>query len=215
MLTSTLVMGVSRSGKTYCIKDMMQKLIDETDSRIMVIDPKRFELRKFKKHPRVERYTNDPDGAIEVLRSANRILEQRSILLEDAPEDQDEFEGPALYVVVDETAALLETAKETQKEAIRLMYNISFLGKALKIFLILGTQQTRVETIPSKIMNNISNKVVFKTDRKQDGTKIIDTNAPFYLSLNSHMCYVKSENDPTPTKMNGTEVYEFLTTELN
>lgn len=211
MLTSCLVMGVSRSGKTYCIKDMMQKLIDETDARLMVIDPKRFELRKFKKHPRVERYTNDPDGAIELLRSANRILEQRSMELEDAPEDQDEYEGAPLYVIVDETAALLEQNKEQQKEAIRLIYNISFLGKALKVFLILGTQQTRVETIPSKIMNNVSNKVVFKTDRKQDGTKIIDTNAPYFLTLDSHMCYVKSENDPTPTKMNGVDVYRYLT----
>jgi len=81
------------------------------------------------------------------------------------------YQGPDIYVIIDELADLMTTQK---KAATPLLQEIGILARFVKIHMIACTQSPLRTTIPSEIKCNFPARVALKTATRQDSRNIID-----------------------------------------
>ena len=162
----TLIAGVTGSGKSFTEHLLIEKLLGSK----IYIDPKRVELRKYRNNTDCVRYACDIEDCIEALRDACDEMENRYLTMEFS--DTVEYEGLPLYVIVDEAAALMDSGRE-KKEATQLLYNLAFLGRAAKVYLILCTQRCTADVIPRKISVNLENKICLRQQKPIDSRELI------------------------------------------
>ena len=120
----TLIAGVSGSGKSYTEHELIKKL----KGRMILIDPKRVELRQYKDDPRCAYYANNLDASMDALHEAEEIMDGRYRDMEK--EGQTLYDGRPLYIIIDEAAALMNADKRTRNECEKTLYNLTFLGRA-------------------------------------------------------------------------------------
>ena len=163
----TLIAGVTGSGKSYTEHLLIKELVGSK----IYIDPKRVELRKYKNNTDCVRYAADIEDCVEALRDACDEMENRYLTMEFG--DATEYTGLPLYVIVDEAAALMDSGGGSKKEATQLLYNLAFLGRAAKVYLILCTQRCTADVIPRKISVNLENKICLRQQKPVDSRELI------------------------------------------
>lgn len=163
----TLIAGVTGSGKSYTEHELIKRL----NGRMILLDPKRVELRRYKNDPRCAFYANTLDSCMDALHEAEEIMDGRYVRMEH--ENVSEFTGSPVYVIVDETAALMNADKRTRKECEKMLYNLSFLGRAAKVYVILCTQRSTADVIPRRISVNLENKICLRQQKPVDSRELI------------------------------------------
>ena len=108
----TLIAGTTGSGKSYAEKLLIDSLPATT--MLILLDPKRVELRKYKDDPRTLRYANDVDSCLDALKEAERRMNRRYMEMETA--DETIYSGDPICVVVDEAAALMDCGGPDKKD---------------------------------------------------------------------------------------------------
>ena len=162
----TLIAGVTGSGKSYTEHLLINNLLGSK----IYLDPKRVELRKYRNNTDCVRYAADIEDCIDALRDACDEMENRYLAMEF--DNESEYSGLPLYVIVDEAAALMDTGS-SKKEATQLLYNLAFLGRAAKVYLILCTQRCTADVIPRKISVNMENKICLRQQKPIDSRELI------------------------------------------
>lgn len=202
----TLIAGVTGSGKSYTEHILISKL----KGRMILLDPKRVELRKYKDDPRCACYANDLDGCTDALHEAEEIMDGRYRQMEH--EGKSNYDGLPVYVIVDETAALMNADKRTRKECEKMLYNLTFLGRAAKVYVILCTQRSTADVIPRKISVNLENKICLRQQKPVDSRELIGIPDACELPKIGK-CYLYNPDMRRPERMTPEEAVEKITKE--
>lgn len=143
--TAHLVIGgTTGSGKSVLLKWLIYRLVKQnaTDAlRLILLDPKRFELRDFAQVPHLAHpITSNPLEVARVLAWVGSELERRA---------ETGRNRPRLVVVAEEIADL----SASNRDVIGLISRIAQIGRALGIHLVATTQQPGAKSLGDSLVN--------------------------------------------------------------
>lgn len=161
-LSHLLVAGTTGSGKSVFINTLITSLLITTPIEcfdMVLIDPKQVDLDRFKTLPNVK-HISSTDEAVYYFSKLVDIMEERYKLLQEKGLKNGNGVLKPLFVIVDELADLMLSARyEIEEQIVRLAQK----GRACGIHLVLGTQSPRATVITGLIRANIPNTIALKT----------------------------------------------------
>lgn len=199
----TLIAGVSGSGKSYTEHKLIDKLINE-NSALILLDPKKVELVEYKNNPHVIRYATDTDDCIDCLYQAESEMYDRYRAMQN--EGLKLYPGDPLYIIIDEIAPLARG--DNKKEVLERLYQISSLGRASKVILVICTQRSTADCIPRDIVVNLD-VVCLRQRKPRDSHELIGTPDASKLPRIG-FCYIFGDNFSRPIKVSTDDVWNRL-----
>jgi hypothetical protein len=195
-----LVAGSSGSGKTVFVHSFLTSIILSTtpkQARILLIDPKKFELSKYKNLPHLlcpiisdfqeakislERLIDEMESRYE------KFLESDTISLEtynQYAEDNDLDTLPLIFAVIDEYNDLINVNPQVSDIVQRLAQK----SRAAGIHLLIATQRPTTNILTGSIKNNLATIVALRVSKQVDsitmlghaGAEILGGNGDMYL----------------------------------
>ena len=169
-----LIAGATGSGKSVVVNGLIYTLLHRlpfgyNGAQLVLIDPKRVELAAWKALPHTIRYASEPDTMLSALFEAMDICERRYKAMQRA--GQKKFQGPDLYVIVDEFADLMTTQRRTVAPLIQ---RLAQIGRAARVHLIICTQTPISKVIPTEIKCNFDSRFGLRARSAQDSRNILD-----------------------------------------
>lgn len=165
-----LIGGMSGSGKSYLISELMHTALTKSPNEIsfMIADAKRVDMREFKDLPHVIEYEQDYKSILQMLKRANAIMEQRYQIMEKQGVKM--WQGGKIYVIVEELLDLMQSefGKAIQKE----MLSLLCLGRASRVLVISATQ-TIHRTVLGMLPINFQFTVALHTKSATDSRMLI------------------------------------------
>lgn len=155
---NTLIAGVIGSGKSYTENLIIEQVKRDPDVQLVLIDPKRVELAGYRNLPSCLWYADDDQGIYDTLCKVFDLMEARYQAMQAAC--QKSTTEPHVMVFVDEMAFLMQSSQK--KEYVRMMNQITLLGRAARIHLILCTQVSTQDVIPACIRDNMTNIICLR-----------------------------------------------------
>ena len=166
-----LIAGATGSGKSILINSIIASAIYDSPAevRFILLDPKTTELWQWSRLPHCIRYEYDTAEMVKALRQAVEIMENRLRQMHSVGERV--WSGSQVYVVIDELADLLTTAKV---EVVPLLQRICQLGRAAGVHCIAATQCLLASVLPTQVRVNFAAIVCLRTATKQQSRFIVD-----------------------------------------
>jgi len=163
----TLIAGTTGSGKTVVLNNIIYQLIQKppTEARLILIDPKRVGLSRFKWLPHIRNYCTESHQAINALKQAIDEMEHRYRLI-----DIGIHPTSTLYIIIDELADLMVTDR---KQIMPLLQRLLQLGREAKIKLIVATQAPSRKIIPAELTLNIDTRLALRCVSPIESRQII------------------------------------------
>lgn len=162
--THVLIGGVTGSGKSTFIDGLMDVIMFrhpldiDGGAQVMLIDPKGTELDRYSKLPHVLRYADGTGDMIGVLEYALELTQKRFAI--NKKKHERFYAGSDVYVIVDELAFLLW---QDNSRATKVIRDLTALGRAAKIHIVLATQSPRSDIISKQLTANIDATIGLKT----------------------------------------------------
>jgi DNA segregation ATPase FtsK/SpoIIIE-like protein len=195
-----LVAGASGSGKTVFVHSFLTSILMSAtpkQARILLIDPKKFELSKYKNLPHLlcpiisdfqeakislERLIDEMESRYE------KFLESETISLEtynQYAEDNDLETLPLIFAVIDEYNDLINVNPQVSDIVQRLAQK----SRAAGIHLLIATQRPTTNILTGSIKNNLATIVALRVSKQVDsitmlghaGAEILGGNGDMYL----------------------------------
>ncbi len=195
-----LIAGATGAGKSVQINTLLCSLLTRQtpdDLRLILIDPKRVELRPYRNLPHLlTPLILEPDRAKTVLLRACQELDRRTRVLEEhgvrniagynrqvaeatgsgkrrsgADEPESPARMPRLVIVVDELADLFIHARAEVTPAIQRLLS---LGRAEGIHLVLATQRPSTDIVSGTLKANLPTRIAFRVASYVDSRTILD-----------------------------------------
>lgn len=166
-----LIAGATGSGKSVVINGIVSTLLCKNSPskvQFILIDPKRVELSLYRNLPHVLRYASEPGEPAEALRYALSITDKR--YKQAQAQGTRKYDGPDLYIIIDELADLMTTDKRNIKP---LLQRLCQIGRAAKVHVIAATQCPLATVIPTEIKCNFDSRVGLRTRSAQDSRNIL------------------------------------------
>ena len=165
-----LVAGATGSGKSVLINGVIYTALKDSprEKQLILIDPKRVELCKYKTLPHCIRYASEPGDMIGALQYAMYITESRYKDMQR--EGVTKYGGGDVYVIIDELADLMTTNK---KQVQPLLQRLCQIGRAARVHVIAATQCPVSAVIPTPIKVNFDSRVALRTRSAQDSRNIL------------------------------------------
>lgn len=170
--THLLIGGTTGCGKSVLINTILYSLLTQKNAAsaaLVLIDPKRVELSKYKKLPFVKRYAQEPFDVIAALNDSIRVMERRYKQMEARGVVQ--WYGSPVYVVIDELADLMTT--DGRNEIRRLLQRLLQLGRAANVHIIAATQAPSRKIIPAELILNFTDRVALRCKSPIESRQII------------------------------------------
>jgi len=169
--THLLLAGATGAGKSTVLNAIICTALhySQNEKRFFFLDRKGIELEAYQATPHCIKYAETPADMIQALNSVIDIMEQRR--QEMKRQHAKTYQGPDIYVIIDELADLMTTQK---KAATPLLQEIGILARFVKIHMIACTQSPLRTIIPTEIKCNFPARVALKTATRQDSRNIID-----------------------------------------
>lgn len=167
-----LIAGATGSGKSVAVNGIIESLLYTQSPfrcQFVLIDPKKVELIQYAQLPHVAQYASEPADMIRSLQWACDETDRRFSLMQR--DSVREYEGPHLYVIIDELADLMTTQK---KVALPLLQRLAQIGRAARVHVIACTQNVLAVTIPTVLKCNFSTTLGLRTATKQQSRYLID-----------------------------------------
>jgi S-DNA-T family DNA segregation ATPase FtsK/SpoIIIE len=191
-----LVAGATGSGKSVVVNGIIYNLLHNgpEESGLILIDPKRVELIKYKSVPHCIKYASEPDEWIKALDLALNVTEQR--FQEMHKRHEKTYSGGDVYVIVDELAFLM-TAKK--REALPRIQKLGMIARAAKVHMIACTQTVKADVLPTTITCNFDARVALRTSTAQQSRMVIGVNGceqfPSPSIAHKAYCYYRNGAD--------------------
>lgn len=165
-----LIAGATGSGKSVLVNGLIYTALYHSPAKVqfILLDPKRVELVDYSRLPHTLCYASEPDQLIAALKQALSITEQRYRAMQRAREKR--YSGSEVYVVIDELADLMTTAK---RQVQPLIQRLGQIGRAARIHVIAATQCPLATVIPTPIKVNFDARVGLRTRCAQDSRNIL------------------------------------------
>ena len=163
-----LIAGATGSGKSVLINGLIATMLYSApcERQMILIDPKRVELREYRRLPHCIRYASEPEAIRDALTYAVELMEQRYRGMRRTRE----YSGAHVYVIIDELADLLTTDK---RAVTPLLARLTQLGRAARIHVIAATQRPTRDIINGQIAVNMDARVALRCPTAQDSRNII------------------------------------------
>lgn len=165
-----LIAGATGSGKSVVINGIMYTALYKSPAQVefISIDPKRVELIDYKTLPHVIQYASEPGDMVQALENAMEITESRYKAMQ--AQHIKKYQGGAVYVVIDELADLMTTAR---RQVQPLLQRLAQIGRAANVHIIAATQCPLSSVIPTPIKVNFDSRVALRTRCAQDSRNIL------------------------------------------
>ena len=186
-----LIAGATGSGKSVVINGMMYTALYNSPAaaRFILLDVKRVELSEYKHLPHVIQYADTVPGAIAALKTALGIVEARFTDMQRRR--QRLYNGSDVYIMIDELADLMTTAK---RDVMPLLQRLCQIGRAARVHVIAATQCPISAVIPTPIKVNFDSRVALRTRSKQDSRNILGLTGCETLPRYGYGYYMTPEN---------------------
>lgn len=167
-----LIAGATGSGKSVLENGLIATALYDSPAVVnfIMIDPKRVELVKYRKLPHVIRYASEPSDMIAALQAALTITEQRYREMQKRRLTR-YTGGPEIYVIIDELAALMTTAK---KAVLPILQRLGMIARAAGVHMIACTQTVKADVLPTTLTCNFDARIALRTSTAQQSRMIID-----------------------------------------
>nr|DAE65310.1 MAG TPA: DNA TRANSLOCASE FTSK [Caudoviricetes sp.] len=165
-----LIAGATGSGKSVVINGLVYTAMYDSPAAVqfILIDPKRVELVDYKLLPHTLMYASEPGEMVEALEKAMEITESRYKAMQR--QRVKKYPGGALYVIIDELADLMTTAR---RQVQPLIQRLAQVGRAANVHIIAATQCPLATVIPTPIKVNFDSRVALRTRSAQDSRNIL------------------------------------------
>ena len=176
----TLIAGATGSGKSVAMNGLIHTLLfrlptDSPNGALMImIDPKRVELARYRHLPHVIEYASgqDPDAWLRALNRAVKIMDKRYTKMER--NRLLDYDGGDLYVFIDEWASINSRTNSRRTECVAALLRLVSEGRAAKVHVIMATQVPKATVIPTEIRDNFTARLALMTENKMQSRVIID-----------------------------------------
>lgn len=166
-----LIAGATGSGKSVALNGIIHTLL-MTQSPVwcqfVLIDPKKVELMQYRDLPHTAWYASEQPDIIRALQYAEEETDRRFSCMQKAM--QKEYDGPHMYVVIDELADLMVSMK---KEALPLLQRLAQIGRAARVHVIACSQNIMAQTIPTVLRCNFPAVLGLRTANAQQSRFLI------------------------------------------
>lgn len=166
-----LIAGATGSGKSVALNGIIHSLIMEESPfhvQFVLVDPKKVELSQYARLPHTVKYASEHPDIIRALQWAVDETDRRFSLMQTA--GVKEYDGPHLYVVIDELADLMVSCK---KETLPLLQRLAQIGRAARVHVIACSQNILAQTIPTVLKCNFSTILGLRTCNAQQSRFLI------------------------------------------
>ena len=166
-----LIAGATGSGKSVLVNGLITTLLmvnSPARCLFVLIDPKKVELSDFRPLPHVARYAADHPDIVRSLAWAVEETDRRFSVMQ--AQGVKEYDGPHLYVVIDELADLMVSLK---KETLPLLQRLVQIGRAARVHVIACSQNVLAQTIPTVLKCNFSTIIGLRTCNAQQSRFLI------------------------------------------
>lgn len=165
-----LIAGATGSGKSVIVNSLIYTALLHSPAavQLILIDPKRVELSNYRSLPHTLRYASEPGNMPQALEYAMSVTEGRYREMQRARVKK--YDGPDLYVVIDELADLMTTNK---RQVQPLLQRLCQIGRAARVHVIAATQCPLATVIPTPIKVNFDARVGLRTRSAQDSRNIL------------------------------------------
>lgn len=170
-----LIAGATGSGKSVVINGIIHALLhlapgQQADGvEMILIDPKRVELIRFKPLPHTILYASEPGEFFHAFMFAFGLIESRYKDMQRHHERV--FSGGDAYIIIDEWADLI--LSRDGKKIIELVQRIAQIGRAARVHIIAATQTPIAKVLPTEIKCNFDARLGLRTRSAQDSRNII------------------------------------------
>lgn len=172
-----LLGGGSRSGKSNWLHQAIVTLL-RASCEVYIIDLKRLEFAWYKKHATC---THSEQGALEILRYANKEMERRMDLLEGKVVKVQDWQGerlPYIAIVIDEITELKDD------KAWELLNRLVRMAAALGISVVAATQRPSTKVIDGDTRALFTARISFRVADRKNSEIILDDPRAAYLPKN-------------------------------
>ena len=187
--THLVIAGTTGSGKSTLLHSVMfSALIDSPAvKQFVLIDLKGVELRRYRTLPHVLAYADEPETAAAAIKEAEQLM--RSRLNELKRTEATIYNGSDIYLIIDEIAILMQTAKAKVLEPLS---NIMRLGRAARVHVIGATQnpsRSRGGGLPAELVQNCTASVALRCRSAVESRQIIGRGGAELLPVHGRGLY--------------------------
>ena len=186
-----LIAGATGSGKSVVINGMIATALYNSPAKVrfILIDVKRVELIEYRELPHTLQYADDVKSAVNALKTALAIIETRFVDMQR--KKLRKYDGSDIYVIIDELADLMTTAK---RDVTPLIQRICQIGRAARVHIIAATQCPIVEVIPTRIKVNFDAVLGLRTRSARDSYNILGFRGCEHLPRFGYGYYMRPES---------------------
>ena len=166
-----LIAGATGSGKSVALNGIIHSVLmthSPFSAQFVLIDPKKVELVQYSRLPHTARYASEHPDIVRALQWALDETDRRFSEMQRF--GVKEYDGPDLYVVIDELADLMVSIK---KETLPLLQRLAQIGRAARVHVIACTQNVLAVTIPTVLKCNFSTIIGLRTCNAQQSRFLI------------------------------------------
>lgn len=166
-----LIAGATGSGKSVALNGIIHSLLmtqSPFNAQFVLIDPKKVELIQYASLPHTSRYASEHPDIVRALQWSIDETERRFSMMQRA--GIREYDGPHLYVIIDELADLMVSIK---KETLPLLQRLAQIGRAARVHVIACSQNILAQTIPTVLKCNFSTILGLRTCNAQQSRFLI------------------------------------------
>ena len=164
-----LIAGSTGSGKSVLINSLMFTLLtyQPTEKQVILIDPKRVELYAYKRVPHCIGYASETTDIIDILRRSCNMMDNRYAEMQKAGKKM--YDGPDVYVVIDEFADLMITTKDAEP----LIQRLAQLGRAARVHMLIATQAPNRQILKANLLLNLGDRVALHCNDPIESRQIL------------------------------------------
>ena len=166
-----LIAGATGSGKSVALNGLITSLLlkrSPFSCQFVLIDPKKVELMAYATLPHTAKYADNDADIVRALQWSVDETESRFNRMQRL--GIKEYDGPHMYVIIDELADLIVSMKN---ETLPLLQKLAQIGRAARVHCIFCSQNIMAQTIPTVLRCNFSTILGLRTVNKQQSRFLI------------------------------------------
>ena len=181
-----LVAGITGSGKSVIINGIIYNGLSQSpeDFSMILCDPKKVELSRYKNLPHCIRYASEPEDMVQAVEYAMYLTESRFNAMELC--NITEWNGGDIWLIIDEWADLMTTCGKQVAKTLRRLCQI---GRAAHVHVLAATQYVLAKILPTDITYNFGCVIGLRTRNAQASRLIIQEKGCESLPEYGHCLY--------------------------
>lgn len=186
-----LLAGASGSGKSTFLEGVINVILTKhpNDYQMVLIDPKRVELSRFKDTQNCIAYASEITDIEYLLDKCLEMVERRYKAMEQRGEQK--YTGTKVYIIIDELADIVYMSKTAFNQIERL----ARIARAANVQLICATQCILSEVIPTRLKCNLDLRVALPTASANESRVILGMNGAETLNIGEAIIKIGCSTD--------------------